>query len=274
MKKSQLVHNEIDVFYTQTSEEERLQLGLGPLEFERNKDLIGRFIPNPQAVIVDVGGGPGIYSEWLAGLGHKVHLVDPVEKHIKQAQKRAAKRKSTFSCYLGEARKLEFKDDFADLVILHGPLYHLQAREDRIKAIAEAHRVLKKGGIMLGFAINSAATTVAGLLNGIIHEPGFLEMCKTELSTGVHNPPPNWPGLLVQGFYHKPAELLNEVEETGLKYIDTFAVEGMIWLDRNYYENRHNPERKQGMMDLLQLTEKEKSLLSFSPHMMIAAQKA
>src|SRR5476649_1018832 len=137
MATSNLINPDIDNLYAQTSEEDRLQLGLGPLEFERNKDLIQRYLPK-KGVIIDVGGGPGVYSEWLAGLGHQVYLVDPVEKHIKQANKRSAKAKKPFKSLLGESQKLDFADNFADVVIMHGPLYHLQLKEERIKAIAEA----------------------------------------------------------------------------------------------------------------------------------------
>ena len=79
-----LINPEIEDFYSQTSEEGRLELGLGPLEFERNKELISRYLPK-KGKVIDVGGGPGVYSEWMAGLGHEVILIDPVEKHIKQA---------------------------------------------------------------------------------------------------------------------------------------------------------------------------------------------
>src|SRR5437868_6184718 len=123
MATPKLIKPDIEDFYSNTSEEGRLQLGLGPLEFERNKELISRYLPK-KSVIVDVGGGPGVYSEWLAGMGHKVYLIDPVEKHIKQANKRSAKAKKPFTNILGEARQLALADNFADVVILHGPLYH------------------------------------------------------------------------------------------------------------------------------------------------------
>ena len=153
MKKKTLISKELDDFYNKASEETRLEKGMGIFEFERIKELIELHISNPKATIIDVGGGTGKYSEWLATKGHNVHLVEPVLKHIKLAEKRANRLKNPFSVAIGEAKKLPFKTDSADLVILHGPLYHLQKREDRVAAILEAKRVLKKGGIILGFAI-------------------------------------------------------------------------------------------------------------------------
>ena len=99
-----MISPEIDLFYTGAAEDKRLTFGLGPLEFERNKELIGRYLPGAGGVIIDVGGGPGVYAEWLADLGHQVHLIDPVNKHIQQAQKRAAKLKKPFKALLGEDR--------------------------------------------------------------------------------------------------------------------------------------------------------------------------
>ncbi len=268
-----LVSTEIDLFYSGAAEDKRLSFGLGPLEFERNKELIGRYLRAAGSVIIDVGGGPGVYAEWLAGMGHSVHLIDPVSKHIQQAQKRAAKLKRPFKALLGEARVLNFPDNFADIVILHGPLYHLQLRDDRIKALKEAFRVLKTGGILLGFAINHTVSTLTGLLNGMIHDEQFYAMCESELKTGIHNPPANWPGILPEAFFHKPGELTAEVKEAGFTDMNLFAVEGMIWLDSKYFESRSDPKKKEAMMNLLNATEENPDLLSFSPHLMISGRK-
>lgn len=274
MGTKKLIDRAIDDFYTQASEENRLKQGLGPLELERNKDLIQRFLPLPPCVIVDVGGGPGIYSEWLAEMGHTVFLVDPVEKHIIQATKRAKKFKGKFQAILGEARKLELEDNCADVVILHGPLYHLQEKPDRLSSLKEAQRILKPDGIVLGFAINYTASTLVGLLNGFIHNEDFYQMCKSELSTGKHHPASSLPGLLPEAYFHKPEVLKSEFEEAGFSYLNTFAVESFIWLDSKYFESRGDAVKKQKIMELVKLTEKDKNLLALSPHMMIAAKKA
>ena len=268
-----MISPEIDLFYSGASEDKRLTFGLGPLEFERNKELISRYLPATGAVIIDIGGGPGVYAEWLADIGHQVHLIDPVNKHIQQAQKRAAKLKKPFKATLGEARKLDFKDEFADMVILRGPLYHLQLKANRIKALKEAWRVLKPAGVLLGFAINHTVSTVTGLLNGMIHDPQFYDMCQSELKSGIHNPPANWPGILPEAFFHKPAELIDETREAGFNNPKLFAVEGMVWLDSKYFETRSDPKKKEAMMALLKSTEENPDLFSFSPHLMVCGKK-
>ena len=56
----------------------RLIQGSHRLEFERTKETLLRYLPPPPAHILDVGGGPGAYSFWLAEQSYKVHLVDIV----------------------------------------------------------------------------------------------------------------------------------------------------------------------------------------------------
>ncbi len=273
MKKNPLIDSHIDRFYSTASEETRLQTGLGPLEFERNKALILKYLPKKTSVILDIGGGPGLYAAWLSELGHAVHLVDPVKKHIAQAGKRAAGLKNPFTVMLAEAQYLSFPDNGADVVILHGPLYHLQQKQERLKAIMEAKRTLKKGGYVLGFAINRSASTVACLLNGLIHNTAFFEMCCEELISGRHNPPAKWPGVLPKAYVHSPAGLQNEFEEAGLECVALTAVEGCVWLDKDYFQSRSVPGKRKALDALLQLTEHDLSLLAFSPHIMIAARK-
>lgn len=273
MNNKQLINRNIELFYNKASEETRLNKGMGVFEFERVKCLIEQFITEPALKIIDVGGGTGKYSEWLARKGHEVHLVEPVEKHLKLAQNRARKIKNKYSVHQGESRNLKFQNNYADLIILHGPLYHLQNKEDRVLTIKEAKRVVKNKGIILGFAINYTASTLVGLLNGLIHNKFFFEMCKEELTTGIHNPPENFPWLLAEAYYHNPAELKEEFLDQELEYLNTYAVEGMAWLDKDFFSNITNNKRKTNLLELINVTQNDSYLLPFSPHMMIAAQK-
>jgi hypothetical protein len=127
---------------------------------------------------------------------------------------------------------------------------------------------------VLGFAINHTVSTLTGLLNGMIHEPMFYAMCQSELTTGIHNPPASWPGILPEAFFHKPHELTAEVIAAGFEGTSLFAVEGIVWLDSKYFESRSDPQKKEAMMSLLQSTEKNSDLLAFSPHMMICGRKS
>ena len=273
MNSKQLISRDIELFYNKASEETRLNKGMGVFEFERIKSLVEKYVPSTSSKIIDVGGGTGKYSEWLAKKGHEVYLIEPVLKHIQIAKDRASKLKNKYFVYLGEARRLDFPDNFADIIILHGPLYHLQKKEDREKAIREAKRVVKREGIILGFSINYTASTLVGLLQGLIHKGTFFKMCKEELTTGIHNPPSDFPWLLAEAYFHKPNELKDEFVKQDLTYINTYAVEGMAWLDKDYFLNLLDMKKRKTLMELIQITENDSYLLPFSPHMMIAVKK-
>src|SRR2546422_9517184 len=90
-------------------ERKRLLQGTSSLEYYRTKRILSRSLPRRRATILDIGGGPGRYSFWLAGKGHRVHLVDAIPLHIRQApdaQRRASRRLA--SIRLGDARNLYF----------------------------------------------------------------------------------------------------------------------------------------------------------------------
>jgi len=98
-------------------------------------------------------------------------------------------------------------------------------------------------------------------------------MCKEELTTGIHNAPKDFPFLLADAFYHKPAELKAEFLEQNLQLINIFAVEGMIWLDQEYFANMIDKRKSKTLRALQKLTQNDEYLLPFSPHMMIAVRK-
>ncbi len=273
MGKKRLISEQIEFFYSRASEETRLEKGMGVFEFKRVKSLIDKYLIAKPATIVDVGGGTGKYAEWLSKRGHKVHLVDPVPKHIETALRRAGAMRNKFDVRLGEARDLPYPDNFADMLIMHGPLYHLQSKRDRERAIAEARRVVRPGGVVLGFSINYTASTLVGLLQGLIHQKPFFDMCVEELTSGNHNPPDDFPWMLAEAYYHRPQELKDEFEGQNLLFLNIHAVEGMAWLDRDYFSNMSREDRKNTLLKLVELTENDISLVSFSPHMMIASRK-
>lgn len=267
-----LIDQKIDQFYSNSAEDIRLTMGLGPLEFERNKLLISRYLGDKMKV-ADIGGGSGHYAKWLANLGHEVTLIDPVQKLVNLAQKRSKSPGKSFHVVMGEARKLPFSDRSLDLIVFHGPLYHIQDKKERIEALEEAWRVLKPGGKLLGFAISHSASTVAALQSGLIVDSSVFEMCKLELTTGIHHPPSNFPGMLPAAFYHRPAQLEDEYRQAGLIPKNLFPVEGMAWLDGKFFEHWADVKKREVLLKTIELTENDRDLLGFSPHFMLVGER-
>ncbi|HEX6669923.1 MAG TPA: hypothetical protein VF061_10210, partial [Gemmatimonadales bacterium] len=92
-------------YYRRTAEETRLDQGPFRLEWERTRELLGRFLPPPPATVVDVGGAAGAYALWLAEAGYQVHLLDPIPRLVAEARRRSAlARRPLLSCRIGDAR--------------------------------------------------------------------------------------------------------------------------------------------------------------------------
>ena len=111
------------------------------------RELITRYLPAMPAVVYDVGGGPGSYACWLARGGYEVHLVDPVPLHVKQASAASQTQPDhpIAELCVGDARHLDRAENSVDVVLMLGPLYHLTERNERIAALQESYRILRKG---------------------------------------------------------------------------------------------------------------------------------
>jgi len=150
------------------------------------------------------GGGPGVYAEWLAGLGYRVHLLDPVARHVEEALAHAS-----FTAALGDARHLEAGNASYDAVLLMGPLYHLTERADRLRALGEARRVVVPGGRVIAVGISRFASLLDGLRSGWLNDARFRAMVDHDLATGQHrNPAPDeHPEWFTTAYLHHPFEL-------------------------------------------------------------------
>ena len=260
--------------YYETREDEaaRLSGGTSRIEFERTKEILQRYLPNPPREILDVGGGPGAYAFWLAEKGYAVHLVDMVPLHVEQARARESSRQLA-SIRQGDARDLAFEPESIDVVLLLGPLYHLPDRSDRIKALSEAYRVLKPGGKIFGAAISRFASLLDGLRRGFLSDPKFREIVNRDLSDGNHLNPDETPHYFTTAYFHRPEELQEEVSEVGFDHKGTFGLEGAAWLLADFDERWSQPEERETILEVLRLIEEEQALQGVSPHLLAVAEK-
>lgn len=136
-------------FYRGGSEDGRLlRTRRGQLEYYVTMHYIHRFAIEG-ANVLEVGAGTGRYSAALAEEGMHVSAVELVDSNFAVLQERAKGLKNLHA-YQGDALDLSrFPDNSFDLTLVLGPMYHLYAPEDVQKAIDEAIRVTKPGGVLL-----------------------------------------------------------------------------------------------------------------------------
>lgn len=166
----------IERHYNKHPEDLRLLRRHGIVEFETTMHHLHRFLKEGQQIL-DIGAGTGRYSSALMAEGFQVKAVELVKRNIEAF----LKREPTADVVQGDARSMPFIDsDSADVTLLLGPLYHLFGDEEKLKALNEAKRVTKPGGLIF----------VAYLMN----EYSILSYCFDEDRIGE---------LLAKGFVDK-----------------------------------------------------------------------
>jgi SAM-dependent methyltransferase len=259
------VDEEIRAYYETGVESDRLERFEGRIEFARTKELLARFLPPAPARIIDIGGGPGVYAEWLAGKGYEVSLIDATPLHVQQAIERARGR---FSAAVGDARALDAPDASHDVALLLGPLYHLLDRQERLRALSEAHRVLRTAGLLAAAAISRFAPLLDGLYGGWLSDPKMRALVKQNLADGRHHSLGD-PKQFTTAYFHRPEEMAAEVEEAGFLPEGLFAVEGPGWL----LFDRADQESQENILHVARELEQEPTVIGASPHLLAIAYK-
>ena len=108
---------ELAAHYSRGEERDRLSAGQGLLEFTRTTEIILRFLPAAPALVADIGGGPGRYALWLAGLGYRVEHRDLIPLHVRQLAQDAGGIAGLRTA-VADARELDLADACADAVLL------------------------------------------------------------------------------------------------------------------------------------------------------------
>jgi ubiquinone/menaquinone biosynthesis C-methylase UbiE len=267
--------DEVIRHYASGYEADRLNTQSGQLECARTRELLIRFLPPPPARILDVGGGPGAHACWLAKKGYEVHLTDLAPLHVEMAMAASGRQLENplASVIVGDARSLSWNNGTLDAVLLLGPLYHLTDRQDRLRALTEAYRVLKPAGVLFAVGISRFASALDGFRGGHLKDPQFEEIVEQDLKNGQHRNPTGKPEYFMDTFFHHPEELLSETAEAGFTLTGIYGVEGPAWLIRDFDEWWTDPAYRERLLKIVQLLETEPSLIGVNAHMMVVARR-
>ncbi len=134
----------IEKHYNKHPEDLRLLRRHGIVEFETTMHHLHRFL-TPGMQLYDIGAGTGRYTSALMAEGYEVYAVELVKRNIDVF----LKREPAAHVVQGDARDLAFVPTAsADITLLLGPLYHLIGDEEKLKALNEAKRITKPGGLV------------------------------------------------------------------------------------------------------------------------------
>jgi SAM-dependent methyltransferase len=262
-------------YYELGEEQARLADGaVGHLEYERTREIVLRHLPPPPAVVADIGGGPGRYSHWLAGLGYQVVHRDLMPLHVAQLQQSQLQQPrdagARIDSAVADARDLDVADASVDAVLLRGPLYHLDQHQDRVAALAEARRIARPGAPVFAAAINRWAMRLDDVLRRRRYEqfPDLEKMLEPLERTGRITP--LYPGSFV-GYSHRPEELRAEVRAAGLHLTSLVSVEGPAFLLGDLPERLADPEDRRVVLDTIRALEQVPELLGAGTHLLATA---
>lgn len=256
-------------FYDNGVEEEWLRMERHPIEFELTKRYLKRHI-KPGDKVLDLGGGPGRYSLFLAEYGCDVTLADLSQGNVSFAAAKAEERSLPLRAVQADARNpIAVAGERFDHVLLMGPLYHLTEEADREQAVRQCITLLKPGGTLYCAFISS----YAGLIYYMKEAPQLIlePECQRDFDQFRDDTP-----FAGQAFTHAYFALRREIEpfmaRFPLEKLHFLAVEGM--LAPNELTIMEQPVQVlNAWIDLAEQVCEREDLLSYAEHFLYVGRK-
>lgn len=250
----------------------------GPIEFELTTRWLSKYLA-PSSRVLDIGGGPGRYTIWLAAHGHRVTLADLVPELLDEARAQIAAAGLTE--HVDEVVTADvcdltrWPDSSFDAVLCLGPFYHLPDPVRRNQAAAELVRVTKPGGWLfaafmprLGFLRRSIAVREEW---GHLRDPEFV---RAVLERGEFFN--NNPGRFDAGYGARPEEIAPFFEDFGFASDTLVATEGFAPIVSAELQDMAivDPDAYAATLAILQQTAAETSILGTANHLLYIGQRS
>ncbi len=159
-------YNALTNYYAAYDEDGRLTTKYGRVEFLTTVHYIEKYI-QPGMRLLEIGAGTGRYSHFLARQGYEVDAVELMPKNI-EAFRQNTQPGEAIRIFEGSAVDMPFiESERYDMTLMLGPMYHLFTEGEKLRALSEAIRVTKPGGILMtAYCGADAAIYQAGFMRG------------------------------------------------------------------------------------------------------------
>lgn len=208
-------NNPLITFYeTYGQEDYRLQKdSVHYIEFITATKYFQSLFP-PNAKILDNCAGSGAYAFHLAERGHQVTAGDIVPLNVEIMKDKQEQTPLLHQIYLGDTLDMsQFPDSSFDVVLCMGAFYHLQTAKQRLQALQENLRVLKKSGLFVASYMNRY-----GVILG--DSQGDLENLEEIMQFATN-------GIEDIFYASTPEEMHNFFTQSGLEKLKHIALDGM-----------------------------------------------
>jgi S-adenosylmethionine-dependent methyltransferase len=258
--------SDIRQFYDISADKENRRLEIHQLERDVTWRYLDKYLPR-QGNILEIGCATGAYTIPLAKRGYSVTAVDfsAAELALCKNKVRDERLGNTVNCILADARDLSdiIANDF-DASLVMGPLYHLILEEDRLAALGQAYRHLKKGGLVF-----STFVSRYGIWGDVIKNlPHYIELQKdvqSILHKGRDAEPANKPGNF-RAYFATPEEVPPLHEKAGFKTLVLAGIETAGMRDDIY--GSVTGKRREQWLDLLFSISTQPSVIGASNHIL------
>jgi SAM-dependent methyltransferase len=246
----------------------------GAVEFALQTRFLARWLP-PGGRVLDLGGGPGRQTIWLAQHGHRVVLGDlsPTLLAIAREQIAAASVSDAVEAIL----ELDATDLSAlasgsfDAVLALGPFYHLPSPADRELAAREIKRVLRPGGVLLAAVMPRYVRLLAA-----VFERGasvFPEAATLLLEEGIYHD--ERPGRFTGAYLFRPDEVAPFFASHGFGQLALLASQGILGLVQEEAAalRTRDPLAHERLLEVAAATAGDPSILGLSTHLLYVGRK-
>jgi SAM-dependent methyltransferase len=158
-------------------------------------------------------------------------------------------------------------------VLLLGPLYHLVERADRVRALAQARRVARPGGIVVAAAISRYASFMDGFYRGFVDRPGFAAGMAETLRTGRHLNPRREEYMFTTAYFHDRDGLAAEVTDASLALEAVMPVEGPLAWAPGLEDRLADPAQRELILNCLAAIEHDPAITGASSHLLAIARR-
>ena len=238
-------------------------------------DLTWRYIDecvSEASNVLEVGFGTGYYTFGLARRGHRVTAIDLSDEFARRCQSMAEKLgfAESINFQVGDARQMDaVESEEFDAVLLMGPLYHLVLEEDRLRALREAFRCLRPGGIILSSLISRFAV----LADQIKKNPNWIDDQERVWSHIREGHRPDYvPRVGFRGYFVRTDEIAPLHQSAGFEMVKMAGVEPVISTDDESY-NQLEGKRRELWLDLLYHVSGEESMIAGSRHILYVGRR-
>lgn len=211
-------------YYANFDEEQRLTCqNITRIEFDTTVNQLSEFTRSAKK-LTELGAATGRYSLYYARQGVDVTAVELVPELVEQLNSKAMQQAANIQIHEANATAVPFiLNNSQDVVLILGPLYHLQKQEEREAVLSEANRILKPNGVLAVAYISRffVAGLLAKMSSSFVTPDVLMTLSETGLVTN-----PDVDAFFRTGYFATPAEIESLAESRGFSVLKHIATDG------------------------------------------------